>query len=86
MYATVHFDDQATQKGILIPRNAIVGSVKGASVFVVEQGVAHKRPVVIGAVVGKQVEVLSGLTVGDSLVTTGLINVAEGSQIKALQR
>lgn len=86
MYATVYFDDQATQQGILIPRNAIVGSVKGASVFVVEQGLAHKRPVVIGAVVGKQVEVLSGLTVGDSLVTTGLINVAEGSQIKALQR
>lgn len=86
MYATVHFEDQATQRGILIPRNALVGSVKGASVFVVDQGLAHKRPVVIGAVLGKQVEVLSGLSAGDSLVTTGLINVTEGRQIKTIQR
>lgn len=86
MYVTVHFEDQAPQQGLLIPRNAIVGSVKGASVYVVEQGVAHKTPVVIGAVVGKRVEVLSGLSAGDSLVTTGLINVTEGSRIKTIQR
>lgn len=81
MYVTVHLDDLADRRGILIPRNAIVGSVKGASVFVVEKGVAHKRAVVIGEVVGKRVEVLSGLSAGDSLITTGLINVTEGSQI-----
>lgn len=81
MYVTTFFNANAESKGILIPRNAVSGSVKSANVFVVNKGVASKREVVIGAMVNENVEVVSGLQAGDSIVTAGLINVSDGVKV-----
>lgn len=81
MFVTAYFDVKAVKSGILISRNAISGSVKDANVFVVKNGFAHKRPVVIGSMVEKNVEIISGLVSGDSIITSGLINVSEGSKV-----
>ncbi|MFA7043569.1 MAG: efflux RND transporter periplasmic adaptor subunit, partial [Bacteroidales bacterium] len=82
MYITVHFDFNAEKQGILIPRNAISGSVKAANVYVVKNGIVGKKDVVIGEMVGQNVEILQGLKAGDSIVVAGLINVAEGTKVQ----
>jgi len=82
MYTTVHFDFNAEKQGILIPRNAISGSVKAANVYVVKNGIVGKKDVVIGEMVGQNVEILQGLKAGDSIVVAGLINVAEGTKVQ----
>ncbi|MFA9390529.1 MAG: efflux RND transporter periplasmic adaptor subunit [Prolixibacteraceae bacterium] len=81
MYVTTFFESQSESKGILIPRNAVSGSVKSANVFVVNKGIASKRDVIIGAMVNEDVEIISGLQVGDSIVTAGLINVSDGVKV-----
>lgn len=85
MYVTLHFNSGAKKEGILIPRNAITGSVQSASVFVVENGVANRRNIIIGNMVGEQVEILQGVHPGDSIVTGGLINVTGGSKVKVIR-
>lgn len=81
MYVTAYFELNQQRTGILIPRNAVSGSVKSASVFVVKNGAAQQRDVTIGNLVGNRVEVTQGLQPGDSIVVAGLINVANGTKV-----
>ena len=81
MYATAHFEASTKKTGLLIPRNAVSGSVKSASVFVVQNGTALHRDVVIGDMVGSRVEITSGLQPGDSIVVAGLINLSDGVKV-----
>lgn len=86
MFVEATFDIPSAKSGIIIPRNAIMGSVKSANVFVVNNGTAHKQPVTLGMAIGKNVEVLSGLAAGDSIITAGIINVSEGSKVNNVQK
>jgi membrane fusion protein, multidrug efflux system len=81
MYVTTFFELQSGSKGLLIPRSAVSGSVKSANVYIVKNGMAHKRDVVAGTMIDKRVEILSGLQAGDSIVVAGLINVSEGAKV-----
>lgn len=85
MYVSVRFDSGVRKSGILIPRNAIVGSVQAANVFVVKNGVAQQQSVVTGDMVGEKIEILEGLQKGDSIVVAGLINVSEGTKVKNMK-
>jgi len=85
MFVTVLFNIGAMKNGILIPRNAIVGSVQAANVFVVKNGTAKKQKVVAGDMGGEQIEILQGLHPADSVIVAGLINVTDGVKVKNIQ-
>lgn len=80
-FVTADFKSSVQQTGILIPRNAVSGSVKSASVYVVKNGIAQSRDITIGNMVGKRVEVTQGIQAGDSIVVAGLIDVADGVKV-----
>ncbi len=81
MYVTAYFDFETAKKGILIPRSAVSGSVKNAKVYKVKNGIASGQDVIVGAMLDKNVEILTGLEAGDSIVVAGLINVSEGARV-----
>lgn len=85
MFISVNFNSDTQKNGIIIPRNAISGSVEAASVFVIENGTAKKQSIVVGNMVDEQIEVLQGLQCGDSVIVGGLINITEGSKVKSVQ-
>lgn len=85
MFVTVKFDADAEKNGILVPRSAISVSVQAANVFVVKNGIAKKQNVVTGNMVGEQIEILQGLTAGDSIVVAGLINISDGTKVRNIQ-
>lgn len=68
----------ADQPSIVIPRTALVGSVKQPQVFVVQNGKAVARDIKVGKAVGDLLEVLSGVNEGEQVVTTGQINLENG--------
>jgi RND family efflux transporter MFP subunit len=68
------------QNMIVIPREA-TESVKNASVYVVENNVARQKTIQTGAEVGGNIQVLDGLTPGELVVTSGQINLKDGSLI-----
>jgi RND family efflux transporter MFP subunit len=86
MYGTAIFSFGNTAPVIVIPRSAFVGSVSTNQVFVVENGnTARLRNVIAGRVLGDKVEVLQGLAEGESIITSGQINLAEGSKISTIK-
>lgn len=84
MYLKVLFSDNTLREGILIPRKAIVGSAKAANVYVVENGKAVQKEVVLGEMIGDKVEILEGISAGEQVISAGIMNVADGTEVVCL--
>ena len=86
MYGTALFKMDNATPIITVPRAAFVGSVSSNQVFIVENGnVARLRNVIAGRVMGDKVEVLQGLKEGENVITSGQINLVEGSKVSPLK-
>ncbi|HOL67743.1 MAG TPA: efflux RND transporter periplasmic adaptor subunit, partial [bacterium] len=51
------------------------------SVYVVKDGKAVRRPVEVGETSGEQVEILTGLSPGEEVITLGKENVSSGTRV-----
>lgn len=87
MYGTANFSSGAKQTAPVktIPRIAFVGGVASNQVFVVKDSVVKLSKIVAGRIFGDQVEVLDGLNEGDIVVTSGQINLADGSKVTPIK-
>lgn len=85
MYGTAIFDFPNQSAVIMIPRTAFVGSVNSKQVFQADNGVARLRSVTPGRVIGEKVEVLNGLQEGALVITSGQINLVDGSKVSIIQ-
>lgn len=86
MYASAEFKFGDQNPIIAIPRSAFVGSVNGGEVFVIEkEGFATLRKVSPGTIFGDLVEILGGLKEGETVITTGQINLIDGTEIEVLK-
>jgi RND family efflux transporter MFP subunit len=85
MFGRVSFVSIKSDEALSIPRQALVGSTKKAQVFVVEQGIAHLRDIVIGSEVGTNLEVLSGLKDGEQVVLSGQNNLKDKVAVTVVQ-
>jgi membrane fusion protein (multidrug efflux system) len=83
MYGTAVFNFPKQAPGILVPRTSFVGSVSSNQVFVLDQatGTSKLRKVVAGRILGDFVEILEGLNEGETVITSGQINLAEGTPV-----
>lgn len=86
MYASATFEFGEQQPIIAIPRSCFVGGVNSGQIYVVEKsGIATAKKVEPGTVFGDQVEILAGLNEGDIVITTGQINLIDGSEIEIIK-
>ena len=86
MYGTAVFQSaQQKQTMTVIPRTAFVGSVNSNQVFVAENGIAKLKTITAGRILGDQVEVLDGLSDGETVITTGQINLQDGNSIEIIK-
>ncbi len=86
MYGTAEFGSkQQKQSLMIVPRNAFVGSVSSNQVFVVENNIAKLTKVTAGRIFGDQVEILGGLTDGQTVVVTGQINLQDGNTVEIIK-
>jgi hypothetical protein len=81
MYGTAHFTLPQLQPMILLPRSAFNGGVNSGEVYVMTGGEAHVRKVTAGRIFGDRVEVRQGLNQGDTVITSGQVNLVEGTQV-----
>ncbi|MES2446574.1 MAG: efflux RND transporter periplasmic adaptor subunit [Bacteroidota bacterium] len=87
MYGTAVFDFPTQTASILIPRTSFVGSVSSNQVFVYDKtsNTAKTRSVVSGRILGDKVEVLSGLNEGETVITSGQINLVDGTPVSIVK-
>jgi membrane fusion protein (multidrug efflux system) len=84
MYGTAAFEIADQRNALLLPREAIVGSLQDPAVYVVENDIARLKKVKIGTVTQAQVEIVEGLTASQKVVRSGQINLQDGTKVKAL--
>jgi membrane fusion protein (multidrug efflux system) len=75
MFASVTLITSKSSSAIQIPSEAIVPEMSGKSVWVVHDGKAVSTPVETGVRDDLMVEVLSGIHAGDTVITTGLMQL-----------
>jgi|YelNatPaOPRAMG01_1025707.scaffolds.fasta_scaffold00220_36 RND family efflux transporter MFP subunit len=85
MFAHIIFNSISKTKTVVIPRSALIGSVKDAQVFVDENGIAKLRNLVIGNTSDNYLEVLSGLKPGEIVVVNGQNNLKDNYKIKIVK-
>lgn len=56
---------------LLLPRAAVLTDRKATEVFVIENGIAHRRAVQLGASQGDQIQVLAGVSAGTQVAVIG---------------
>lgn len=86
MIASVRINDYHAEKAVVLPVNAIKETVQGKFVYVAvtENGktIARKRNIEIGQTYNGMAEVISGLSEGDKVITTGQNGLTEGQPVK----
>jgi RND family efflux transporter MFP subunit len=70
---------------VVAPHEAVVELDNVPTVFVINDGVAHKRPITPAAEIEAGVVISDGLQVGDTLVTLGQTYLDEGFDVKIIE-
>ncbi len=86
MFARAEFSSLRNRETIVIPREALVGSIKNPQVFVVENGTAKLRNIVIGTEAGTEVQVLGGILPGQQIVVNGQNNIVDNTKVEILNK
>lgn len=88
MYATALFKTNygaENQNMLTVPAEAFVNGVSSGQLFIVQNGVAKLVKVQTGKVYGNKVQIISGLNGGEQVITSGQINLENGSKINIVK-
>lgn len=88
MYATALFktnNGAETQNMLTVPAEAFANGVSSGQIFIVQNGTAKMITVKTGKVYGDKVQIISGLNGGEQVITSGQINLDNGSKINIVK-
>lgn len=86
MFVRIRFVLGQTENAMMVPSEAIIPELQGYKVFVVgADNKAEVRTVEIGTRTDTQVQITSGLEVGDLVLTTGVLQARQGSPVEYTQ-
>ncbi|HOJ37306.1 MAG TPA: efflux RND transporter periplasmic adaptor subunit [Ignavibacteriales bacterium] len=85
MIFNISYNYEVKQNKLVIPRDAIIGSIKNPYVYVVNNDVAELRYIKAGEELGKFVQVIDGLKSGEKVVVKGKLNITNGSKLKSTE-
>ena len=86
MFARTAFVGSQPHDAVLIPRQALVGSVRNPEVYVVIHGQARRTRLAVGSESGNRLEVLQGLRPGDVVVVSGQNELDDGSPVSVVRQ
>ncbi len=83
-FAQVGLPLKTNHSALFIPTQAIIPILKGQKVFVCKNGKAQEAIVETGYRTDSQIEILSGLQAGDSVVVTGIMSLKKEAPLRVL--
>ncbi|MGH8223395.1 MAG: efflux RND transporter periplasmic adaptor subunit, partial [Woeseiaceae bacterium] len=84
MFGRINIVHDRHANALQVPRGAVVEDGGAETVFVVEDGVAHRRAIVTGYAQEGYVEVTEGLMDGEQVVTVGQAGLKEGAKVAVI--
>ncbi len=73
------------QENLIISKRCIIGSMESPVVYVVENGKAIRRELIVGQSNDKLIEVLSGLVEGEQVIVSGQLNLKDGDDVNIVK-
>lgn len=68
--------------GVVMPHDALMNDGTGSFVYVVNKGIAHRRPVRLAFSTGNQAMVTQGLSPGEAVVVAGNTGLTDGAPVR----
>ncbi len=84
MFARINIVQDHHEDALQVPRIAVVGDGDESAVFVVDNGLAVRRPVTTGISQKGMVEIVSGLSDHEPVVTVGQSGLKDGSKVTVI--
>jgi RND family efflux transporter MFP subunit len=85
MFVRTKFAGVVKGEATVIPREALIGSARQPQVYVLENNFARLRDIQINQEVGSLIEVISGLSVGETVIISGQMNLRDSSSVKVIE-
>lgn len=86
MFARLVFPGGVKKNTLAIPRESLLGSRRNPQVFVVQNGSAKLRDITPGDEIGPYLEVVGGLSEGETVVVNGQNNLVDGVAVNTVTR
>lgn len=80
-FATVNLQLGENNNAMMIPTQAIIPDATGKSVIIAKNGKAHFVKVKTGVRQSEKVEIVEGLSIGDTVITTGVLFLKEKNKL-----
>ncbi len=84
MYARLELPRRTLEAAVLVPLAALVELETTRVVYLVEDGRAVRRPVVLGPVIGDRAVVAEGLAAGEQVIVEGQQQVSPGQRVEVV--
>ncbi|MFD2786049.1 efflux RND transporter periplasmic adaptor subunit [Hymenobacter rubripertinctus] len=84
-FVKVNLELGETKGALQVPTEAVVPEAAGYSVYTVKNGKMEPRKIKIGMRSNKLIQVTDGLSVGDSIIRTGILQVKPGDAVRVIQ-
>ncbi|RVU01331.1 efflux RND transporter periplasmic adaptor subunit [Mucilaginibacter limnophilus] len=81
-FAKISLALEEIPRTIMVPTQSVIPDIKNNNVFVLDSGMAMQRQVKIGLRTDKQIEIVEGLKEGDSVITSGIIQLRPRVPVK----
>ena len=67
---------------LIVPAEAVIPVLAGQTVYTLNNGKAKVAKVITGIRTDSEVQILSGLNIGDTIITTGIMMLRDGASVK----
>jgi len=81
-FAEVELNMDKTKNALMIPTEALIPILKGQKVFLYKSGKAKEMKVKSGIRTSDRIQIVEGIVAGDTVITTGIMEISEGSAVK----
>lgn len=80
-FAKINLTISTFQEAILIPTEAVIPELNGKKVYIRNNGLVESRSIVTGIRMANQIQVTEGLLDGDTVLTTGILQLQPGMEV-----
>jgi membrane fusion protein, multidrug efflux system len=84
-FAKVFANLGETKNALMVPTQCVIPTLKGQKVMLCKGGQAVEVMITIGVRNDEKIQVLDGISAGDTVITTGLLSVKKDSKLKLLK-
>jgi membrane fusion protein, multidrug efflux system len=81
-FAQVIYEVEQVEEALLVPAESVIPELNTQVVYLAKDGKAVRREIATGSRTHDRVQVLNGISAGDYVLTTGLMEIRDGDQIE----